>query len=73
LSVVRYTFRNRRGRMQLESKDQLRERGMPSTDIGDALASTFFAPVVPRHERGATSERDVVSEYDPYAAQEKAP
>jgi phage terminase large subunit-like protein len=67
LSVVRYTFRNRRGRMQLESKDQLRERGMPSTDIGDALASTFFAPVVPRHERGTTSERDVVSEYDPYA------
>jgi hypothetical protein len=40
---------------------------MPSTDIGDALASTFFAPVVPRHERGASSERDVVSEYDPYA------
>lgn len=73
LSVVRYTFRNRRGRMQLESKDQLRERGMPSTDIGDALAATFFAPVVPKHERGSTTERSVTSEYDPYATQEQQP
>jgi hypothetical protein len=30
------------GQLLIESKDDLRKRGMPSPDIGDALANTFF-------------------------------
>lgn len=48
LTAPRYTYRNARGRLQLESKDDLRGRGLPSPDIGDALCCTFFAPVAPR-------------------------
>jgi hypothetical protein len=29
----------------LESKDDLKARGLPSPDLGDALALTFAAPV----------------------------
>jgi hypothetical protein len=43
-----YTYKNARGRMQLESKDDIRKRGLPSPDCGDALALTFASPVAPR-------------------------
>jgi len=33
------------GKIKLESKDRMRERGLRSTDIGDALALTFAFPV----------------------------
>lgn len=35
-------------RMQMETKDQLKERGLPSPDLGDALACTFAFPVAPK-------------------------
>ena len=38
-------FYNHRGRMQLESKDDMKARGLPSPDDGDALALTFAEPV----------------------------
>lgn len=69
LTSVRYTYANKRGRLELESKDDLRARGLPSPDVGDALATTFAAPVAPRSripgERGRspTAARD----FDPYA------
>ena len=44
-------FYNTRGRLQLESKDDIKDRGLPSPDDGDALALTFAAPVAPRHAR----------------------
>lgn len=47
-----FTYANKAGRLQLESKDDMRARGLPSPDFGDALACTFFAPVVPLSERG---------------------
>lgn len=39
-------------RFVLESKDSIRKRGMPSPDLGDALALTFAEPV---REKGVTS------------------
>ena len=41
-------FKHASGKLRLESKDSMRERGMPSPDLGDALALTFAYPVAPR-------------------------
>ena len=38
-------FYSNKGKMQLESKEDMKERGLPSPDDGDALALTFAAPV----------------------------
>jgi hypothetical protein len=38
-------FYSAKGKMQLESKEDMKERGLPSPDDGDALALTFAAPV----------------------------
>jgi hypothetical protein len=48
LCAPRFTFRNARGLVQLESKDDLRGRGLASPDLGDALACTFSYPLAPR-------------------------
>lgn len=57
------------GRRQLEPKDDIKKRGLPSPDIADALALTFAHPVQPkatRPVRGRASDRDRRA-YDPYA------
>ena len=53
------------GKIQLESKDDIRRRGRPSPDLGDALALTFAFPVYPasRHEE-ANAEPDGYHVYD---------
>ncbi len=60
------------GRIMLESKDDMRERGVSSPDRADALALTFAYPIAARtspeairmqHVGGGTME----SEYDPMA------
>lgn len=38
-------FINRRGKLQLESKDDMKKRGLPSPNMADALALTFAFPV----------------------------
>lgn len=48
LCAPTYSYANAAGRFALESKDDMRDRGLPSPDCGDALALTFAAPVVPR-------------------------
>ena len=40
--LVGYKY-NSNGQLQIESKDDLRARGMPSPDLADALALTFYA------------------------------
>lgn len=62
LCAPRISYANARGRLELESKDAMRERGLPSPDIGDAFALTFAAPVARREERQA---RKVGWDYDP--------
>lgn len=41
----RYNHRNARGLLALESKDEIKKRGMPSPDRADALALCFAHPV----------------------------
>lgn len=65
LCAPRYTYANARGRVQLESKDDMRERGLPSPDVADALACTFAYPVAARDlaSKAATGK---AADYDPY-------
>lgn len=69
LTAPRYTYKNARGRLQLESKDDMRARGLPSPDVGDALATTFAFPVSPRQRMPdgtiALVQGRVRVEYDP--------
>ena len=58
-------------KLQLESKADLKKRGLPSPDMADALALTFAFPV--RHEtrelyaRAQAPNVQAVTDYDPYA------
>jgi hypothetical protein len=45
LTAIQYTYANAAGRLQLESKEDLKKRGLPSPDLADALALTFAEPV----------------------------
>lgn len=52
------------GRIQLESKDDMKSRGLPSPDIGDALALTFAEPIASPELRQVVWEMPV-QDYDP--------
>ncbi len=58
------------GKIQLESKDGIRRRGLASPDLGDALALTFAMPVYPRAPEAAGAGMDAGSDergrYDVY-------
>lgn len=45
---------DRNDRVILESKEDMKKRGVDSPDDGDALASTFAAPVAPKEKRRST-------------------
>jgi hypothetical protein len=54
------------GKLQLESKKDMKARGVPSPNRADALVLTFAHPVLPR--RGAFGNRGKMrSDYDPMA------
>lgn len=57
------------GRIQLESKENMKERDLPSPNRGDALALTFAAPVIKpiQGAYGGGNGGRVISEYDPHA------
>jgi phage terminase large subunit len=68
----RFKLVGKRTVMLLESKDDLRKRGVPSPDEGDALALTFYAAVQVRRDyqpdaRAQTGGR-VATEYNPFAS-----
>ncbi len=44
LAALRYSY-DSQGRILLESKDAMRQRGLPSPDKADALMLSFLAPV----------------------------
>jgi hypothetical protein len=46
LTAPTYSYNNAANKFQLESKDKIKERGLPSPDLGDALALTFANPIV---------------------------
>lgn len=58
-------FVNLRGKLQLESKDDMKRRGLPSPNKADALALTFAYPVLmePAFGRSATMCN---TEYNPF-------
>jgi hypothetical protein len=43
-------FYNTAGKIQIESKEEIKKRGLPSPDMADALALTFAFPVAPRSD-----------------------
>ena len=64
-----YGFQGVTDRIILESKDDMRSRGLASPDCGDALALTFAYPVAVDGDYEFRRMRHVarVPEYDPYA------
>lgn len=70
LCTPTYSYANARGKCELESKDEIRERGLSSPDLADALALTFAQNVAPRGGPGsrfATTAAHALTEYDPFA------
>lgn len=43
-----FSYANAQNKFSLESKDDIKKRGMPSPDLADALALTFALPVAPK-------------------------
>lgn len=66
LCAPTYTH-NAAGRLILEPKEKIKERGLPSPDLGDGLALTFAAPVYARRGAGVLSMGvgHALTEYDP--------
>lgn len=56
-------FTNDKGQTQLESKDDLKKRGLSSPDKADALAMTFFMPVWPQKQ---LAENPPKTDWDPF-------
>lgn len=58
------------GRIQLEPKDDIKKRGLPSPDLGDALAVTFAQPVHKPEliEVYRQQYRERTRDYNPYEA-----
>lgn len=54
------------GKIQLESKEDMKDRGLPSPNKGDALALTFAEPVAKKPAYGMAHNHSAVEvEYDP--------
>ena len=54
------------GKLQLESKEQMKDRGIPSPNRADALALTFARPVVSKTMQSWQPDATVEQEYNPY-------
>jgi hypothetical protein len=52
--------------IQLESKKEMRKRGVPSPNVADALACTFAFPVYVMRSAAEEIPMMVISEYDPF-------
>jgi hypothetical protein len=62
LVSCRYSYRSD-GRLLLESKEQMRKRGLPSPDLADACALTFCEPHGSGVVRGKSFNRDLRDRY----------
>ena len=69
LTAPTYSY-NMSGRLVMESKDDLRKRGISSPDLADAVATTFASPVAPIVEdrRDLARQRDADLDYNPLEA-----
>lgn len=59
-------FYDAQNRRMLESKDDIKKRGLPSPDLGDALALTFAQPVAKREAFAHGSHEYQRHSYNPY-------
>lgn len=59
-----YSLDNAANKFALESKDDMKARGLPSPDMGDAWALTFAYPVAPKGT-GARLATRAISDYNP--------
>jgi hypothetical protein len=48
LTAPEYGYSDRTMKVQIEGKDEMRSRGLPSPDVADTLAMSFFIPFGPR-------------------------
>ncbi len=74
LCTPKYDYAGRTGKFELESKDEIRARSLPSPDLGDALALTFAYPVRPKVDARGMPLPDrshALTEYDPLYAEEE--
>lgn len=62
-----YTLKEGRDALILESKDDMRKRGLSSPDIPDALALTYAYPVLASANAFASSLPKILPDYDPFA------
>lgn len=58
-------------RLALEPKDDIKARGLPSPDLGDALALTFAFPVAARRQNAGFVHVPSRRSYDPYARKDE--
>ena len=66
LTGVEYGY-NGRNQVQLESKEDMKKRGLASPDLADALALTYALPVFPNRAGYDGAQFETASaEYDPY-------
>jgi hypothetical protein len=54
------------GKIQLESKKDMKDRGIPSPNRGDALALTFAYPVAAKNRFGIPELQRAAHDYDPF-------
>ena len=68
LTAPTYSF-NAAQKIALESKDELKRRGLASPDKADALALTFAMPVAPRGIQlpGMRARNQAATDFDPYS------
>lgn len=64
-------FFNDRSKLKLESKEQMKKRGLASPDLADSLCLTWAEPIFPELQVPASTQEALginhaVTEYDPY-------
>ena len=73
LTTPTYRF-DSSGRLQLESKADMKRRGVPSPDKADALALTFAMPVASKAFQlpGLERKTNAITDYDPFETSREA-
>jgi hypothetical protein len=67
LAMVQYDY-DARNRIALEKKSEMKKRGLPSPDVGDALALTFAEPVAPPDVRRVRAQVQRIKPVNPFDA-----
>jgi len=62
-----FDYKNARGKFSLESKEDMRARGLPSPDIFDAAMVTFAFPIAPRSMKFHAQRSGRVNDWNPLA------